>query len=110
MNDRRSLLLGSGLALLAATSFSVNGPFSGLAFDRGMTTFGVVIWRGVFAGAFLGVVLGIAMVRGRPLRFRSMSRRSLILLVAAAPAGATLDLTVFAAFERMTVALVLITF
>lgn len=110
MDDRRSLLAGSGLALLAATSFSVNGPFAGVASDHGMTTFGLVIWRGIVAAAFLAALLALWAGRGRPLHYRSMCRRSVGLLLAAGSAGALLNLTIFAAFERTTVALALITF
>ncbi len=110
MDDRRTLLLGSGLALLAAISFSVNGPFAGVAEDHGMTTFGLVIWRGLVAGTFLGALLAIAAGRGRALHFRAMHRRSLALLLSAGAAGALLNLAIFAAFEHTTVALALITF
>lgn len=107
---RSSLLLGSGAALLAAASFAVNGPLSGLAYARGMSTLGLVVWRGTFAALLLGSILALAAARGRPLRYRSLDRRSALLLVAAGATGAMLNLTVFAAFERTTVALVLITF
>ena len=60
---RSSLLLGSGAALLAAASFAVNGPLSGLAYDRGMSTLGLVVWRGTFAALLLGVD---PRARGRP--------------------------------------------
>ena len=110
MEARRHLLLGSGAALLAATGFAVNGPLSGVAYDHGISTLGLVVWRGVFAGLLLGTILAIASARGRPLRFRTLDRRSAFLLVAAGATGALLNLTVFAAFERTTVALVLITF
>lgn len=110
MEARRHLLLGSGAALLAATGFAVNGPLSGVAYDRGISALGLVVWRGVFAGLLLGTILAIASTRGRSLRYRTLDRPSALLLVAAGATGALLNLTVFAAFERTTVALVLITF
>jgi drug/metabolite transporter (DMT)-like permease len=110
VDARRSLLLGSGAALLAAIAFAMNGPLSGLAFDRGMSTLGLVIWRGTFAGLLLGAFIAVAVARGRGLGYRSLDRRSATLLVAAGATGAVLNLAVFAAFERTTVALVLIAF
>ncbi|MCU0505677.1 MAG: DMT family transporter [Chloroflexi bacterium] len=110
MTERRGRLLGFGSALLAASLFAINGPLSGLASDRDLSAFGVVIWRGLFAASFLGAILALGVRRGRASHLGAMDRRDVTLLLAAGTAGALLNLCMFTAFERTTVALALIAF
>ncbi len=110
MQPRSRVFAGSALAVLAATTFAVNGPFSVVAYDLGLTPFGLVVWRSTMATATLVIFVGILVARGRPFALAGLDRRSAVLLLLAGLAAAALNLTVFAAFERITVAVALITF
>ena len=110
MQPRSRVLAGSALAVLAATTFAVNGPFSVVAYDLGLTPFGLAVWRSTIATATLVVFVGILVARGRPFQLIGLDRRSAILLLLAGLSAAAINLTVFAAFERITVAVALITF
>jgi len=110
--DRRRWLLGSLAVLLAATCFGILGPVSRLAYDGGMEPLGFVTWRSSIGGVVLAIYLAIRLARGaeRWVPFRSMSRRTLACLAGAAISGVVLNLAMFVAFGRITVALALLTF
>lgn len=110
--DRRRWLLGSLAVLLAASCFGILGPDSRLAYDGGMEPLGFVTWRSSIGGIVLGIYLAIQLARGaeRWVPFRSMSRRTLASLAGAAISGVVLNLAMFVAFGRITVALALLTF
>ncbi len=110
MQPRSRVLAGSALAVLAATTFAVNGPFSVVAYDLGLTPIGLAVWRSTIATATVAVFVGILVARGRPFQLIGLDRRSAILLLLAGLTAAALNLTIFAAFERITVAVALITF
>jgi drug/metabolite transporter (DMT)-like permease len=110
--DRRHWLLGSLAVLLAASCFGILGPVSRLAYDGGMEPLGFVTWRSSIGGIVLATYLAIRLARGaeRWVPFRSMSRRTLASLAGAAISGVVLNLAMFVAFGRITVALALLTF
>ena len=110
--DRRRWLLGSLAVLLAASCFGILGPVSRLAYDGGMEPLGFVTWRSTIGGIVLAVYLAIQLARGaeRWVPFRSMSRRTLGSLAGAAISGVVLNLAMFVAFGRVTIALALLTF
>jgi len=110
--DRRRWLLGSLAVLLAASCFGILGPVSRLAYDGGMEPLGFVTWRSTIGGIVLAVYLAIQLARGaeRWVPFRSMSRRTLASLAGAAISGVVLNLAMFVAFGRVTIALALLTF
>jgi drug/metabolite transporter (DMT)-like permease len=110
VQPRSRVLAGSALAVLAATTFAVNGPFSVVAYDLGLTPIGLAVWRSTIATATVAVFVGILVARGRPFQLIGLDRRSAILLLLAGLTAAALNLTIFAAFERITVAVALITF
>jgi len=108
--DRRTLILGSGAAVLAATLYGVNAPLSVVAYGRDLSSIGVTLWRALFSVASLVVLLAAVRFRGRGLALHMLDRRSASLLVGAGLAGALLNLSIFASFDRISVALALITF
>jgi drug/metabolite transporter (DMT)-like permease len=110
--DRRRWLLGSLAVLLAASCFGILGPVSRLAYDGGMEPLGFVTWRSSIGGIVLAIYLAIRLAQGaeRWVPFRSMSRRTLGSLAGAAISGVVLNLAMFVAFGRVTIALALLTF
>jgi drug/metabolite transporter (DMT)-like permease len=109
--DRRSPLAGSLIVLTAGCLFAMLGVLSRTAFDAGMTPFTFVIWRsGMAALAMVALVL-IALRRGgRLVGWRSLGRTDRVALGVAALMGASLDVTMFLAFSRVSVAIVLLCF
>ena len=77
-----------------------------------MEPLGFVTWRSTIGGIVLAVYLAIQLARGaeRWVPFRSMSRRTLGSLAGAAISGVVLNLAMFVAFGRVTIALALLTF
>jgi drug/metabolite transporter, DME family len=103
--------MGTLAIVVAATCFGTLGPLSRLAYDTGMTPLGFAAWRAFF-GAILLTVVVVALIRqGRPLvRLRDVPRSAIGALSVAAAAGIILNLAVFIAFGRITVALALLAF
>jgi drug/metabolite transporter, DME family len=76
-----------------------------------MTPLGFATWRAFFGAILLTIVLGALARRGRRLvRLRDVPRRAIGALSVAAAAGIILNLAVFIAFGRITVALALLVF
>jgi drug/metabolite transporter (DMT)-like permease len=98
--------------LLAASCFGTLGPVSRLAYDGGMEPLGFVTWRSAIGGIVLALYLAIRVARGgeRWVPFRSLPRGALFTLAAAGTSGVVLNLAMFEAFGRVTVALALLTF
>lgn len=105
------MLAGSLMCLVAASLFATLGVLSRFAYDLGLTPYGFVTWRsGVAALAVLALVL-VGVSRGtRLVGWRSLAPRDRAALGVAALAGASLDVTMFLAFERVSVAIVLLCF
>lgn len=110
--DRRRWLLGSLAVLFAASCFGMLGPVSRLSYDGGMEPLGFVAWRSTIGGIVLAAYLALRLARRseRWVPFRSMSRLTLGSMSAAAISGVVLNLSMFVAFGRVTVALALLTF
>ena len=97
--------------MIAAICFGTLGPLSRLAYDAGMTPIGFAAWRALFGATLLAVVLLASRGRRRPMvDLRKIPRRDLAALGLAAAAGIILNLAVFIAFERITIALALLAF
>jgi DME family drug/metabolite transporter len=108
----RSPFVGMAIVLVAASLFGMLGPLSRFAYDAGMEPLGFVAWR-----AAIGCVATLAFVgwqvgrrRGRVIRLRDLDGGARLSLVVAAVMGFTLNLALFIAFDRITVALALLGF
>jgi drug/metabolite transporter (DMT)-like permease len=109
-NDR-SDLAGVGIVLIAASLFATLGPLSRVAYDQGLEPFSFVTWRaGVGAIGLWGAIL-LVWRRRRPLVSLSSlpapAKRSLVVAVIV---GAALNLAMFLAFQRTTIAFALLAF
>ncbi len=109
--DRR-VAIGSLSVVIAATLFGTLGPLSLLANERaGVATIGFVTWRALFGAAIVAALVLVLTLRGRPLvRLGAVSIRARVALLAATVSGIVLNLAIFGAFGRITVALALLAF
>jgi DME family drug/metabolite transporter len=105
-------LIGFGIVIGAAALFGMLGPLSRFAYEAGMEPIAFVAWRGLIG--LLGTAAYVAwrVRRGgiRLVRLTELSTRTRTLLLSAAVAGFTLNLFMFIAFDRITVALALLGF
>jgi len=108
----RSPAIGLAVVLTAASLFGMLGPLSRFAYDAGMEPLAFVAWRAAIAClATTAFVMWRVLRRGeRRIRLADLDRRARISLVAASVAGFTLNLCMFIAFDRITVALALLGF
>jgi DME family drug/metabolite transporter len=100
------------IVILSASLFGMLGPLSRFAFDAGMEPPAFVAWRGTIGFLALGAFVAWR-VRGGATRLVSFSRlsvRARLALLAAALAGTILNLCMFFAFDRITIALALLGF
>jgi DME family drug/metabolite transporter len=111
VNVRSSPLLGSLTVILAACGFATLGVLSRFTYDLGLTPMAFVAWRSGVAALSMVVLIAFTLSRGaRLVGWRSLSPRDRIALVVAALAGSSLDITMFFAYERVPVAIVLLCF
>lgn len=110
--DRRRATLGTLAVVVAASLFGILGPVSRLAGERaGVETLAFVTWRALLGAAVVGCLLAVRASRGQPLvGIRSMAVRARVSLLVAVVSGVILNLAVFVAFARITVALALLGF
>jgi len=109
--DRRSPVLGSVAVVLAACLFAILGVLSRTTFDLGLTPYAFVTWRSGVAAIAMALVVAFTIRRGgRLVGWRSLTPRDRVALGVAALAGASLDVTMFLAFARVPVAIVLLCF
>lgn len=109
--DRSSPLLGSLIVVVAACGFATLGVVSRTTYELGLTPMGFVAWRSGVAALAMVVLVAFTLRRGaRLVGWRSLSPRDRVALGVAALAGASLDVTMFFAFERVPVAIVLLGF
>lgn len=105
-------LVGAGLIALAAACFATLGPISRYAEAAGVGALALVTWRAALGALSVGGLVagqrlaGVGSVRA----LRSIPRRQLLLMGAAALASCTLNLAVFIAFLRISIALALLLF
>jgi drug/metabolite transporter (DMT)-like permease len=109
--DRRSPLFGSLTVVFAACLFAMLGVLSRTAYELGLTPYGFVTWRSGVAAVAIAVLVVVTVRRGaRLVGWRSLAPRDRVALGVAALAGASLDVTMFLAFARVPVAVVLLCF
>jgi drug/metabolite transporter, DME family len=110
--DGRRAMLGTLAVVVAASLFGILGPVSRLAGDRaGVETIAFVTWRALLGAVVVGFLLAVRTSRGQPLvGVRAMSLRARSSLLVAVVSGIILNLAVFVAFARITVALALLGF
>jgi drug/metabolite transporter (DMT)-like permease len=108
----RPPIAGVAIVLVAAALFGTLGPLSRFAYDAGMEPVAFVAWR-----AGIGVLAMVAFVawrirwRGERLtRLADLDTRARLSLAIAAVMGFVLNLCMFIAFDRITVALALLGF
>lgn len=107
----RHPLLGVLVVLLAATCFGTLGPISRLSYEAGMEPLGFVAWRAMLGAVALVALVGIRVARGSALiRLGDLTRTDRRALLVAALTLTCVNLAIFIAFDRITVALALLGF
>ncbi|HTC85111.1 MAG TPA: DMT family transporter [Candidatus Acidoferrum sp.] len=104
--------MGTLAVLVASACFGTLGPVSRLAYQGGLEPLGFVAWRSGIGGLILAAYLAIRVSRGgeRWVPFRSMPRRTVVSLCVVTTSAVLLNLSLFTAFGRVTVALALLGF
>jgi DME family drug/metabolite transporter len=105
-------LVGAGLILLAAACFGTLGPLTRFADDAGVSSLALVFWRGLLGATCMAAFLGARLAAGRRgfVPLRSVPVRDRWFVAGAAVANAALNLAVFVAFLRISIALSLLVF
>lgn len=108
----RPPLIGFGIVLGAAALFGMLGPLSRFAYDAGMEPAAFVAWRAFIGLLATGTYVAWRIRRHatRLVRLEELPIRARAMLLLAAVAGFTLNLCMFIAFDRITVALALLGF
>lgn len=104
--------LGAGLIVLAAVCFATLGPLSRFAEEAGVTSLALVTWRAGLGAAVMVAFVGVRWATGaaRPVRIGDIPVRDRWFMLAATVATAVLNLCVFIAFTRISIALALLVF
>jgi DME family drug/metabolite transporter len=107
----RSLLIGSATVVVAAAGFGLLGPVARFAYEAGLQPLSFVAWRGLFGTLVVASFVAWRIRRGRPIvapwGLPAGQGRALL---TATITGLLLNVAMFIAFERTTVALVLLGF
>jgi DME family drug/metabolite transporter len=105
-------LTGFLIVIGSASLFGMLGPLSRFAYDAGMDPTSFVAWRAMIGFLGLGAYVGWRVRRGasRLVSLRALPARARGALLAAAAAGTILNLCLFIAFDRITIALALLGF
>ena len=108
----RPPLAGFAIVLVAASLFGTLGPLSRFAYDAGMQPTPFVAWRGAigFIAAAAFVAWRISRGTERLTRLGDLDTSARISLAVAALSGFFLNLSMFIAFDLVTVALALLAF
>ena len=103
---------GFGLVLCAAALFGTLGPTSRFAYDAGMEPAAFVVWRALIGVAGTLAFIAWRLSRGSRslIRMGSLPPRVRVTLLVAALMGFSVNLCMFIAFDRITVALALLGF
>jgi drug/metabolite transporter (DMT)-like permease len=95
----------------SAACFATLGPISRVAYADGLTPLGFVVWRALFGAVSLAALLIVIGRAGQPLLgLRGVPRRQWLMIGVAGTASALMNLAVFIAFERISVALAMLGF
>lgn len=109
---QRSDPAGAGLIVLAAVCFGTLGPLSRFAEDAGVGSLALVAWRAGIGASVMAIFIAVRLAAGRtrPLSLARIPVRDRWFMVAAAVANTVLNLSVFVAFNRISIALALLLF
>lgn len=111
MPSNRAPWTGAAIVLIAASMFASLGVLSRTAYDQGLAPFAFVTWRAAVGALGLWFAIAVARSRGRPIAsWRAVPpavRRSLGLAILV---GTALNLAIFLAFDRTSIALALLGF
>ncbi len=105
-------LTGAGLVVMAALCFGTLGPLSRFAGDAGVSSLGLVTWRATLGGLCMVIFIAARRLAGHraALTLGELTARERWSLLAAGMANTLLNLAVFVAFERISIALALLVF
>lgn len=109
---RRADVTGATFIVLAAVCFGTLGPLSRFAGDAGVSALTLVTWRAALGAAVVAAFISARMMAGsaRPVALRGIPARDRWFMLAAAVANTLLNLSVFVAFGRISIALALLVF
>ena len=108
----RPPLVGFAIVLVAASLFGTLGPLSRFAYDAGMQPTPFVAWRGAigFIAAAAFVAWRVSRRTERLTRWADLDTAARVTLAVAGLSGFFLNLSMFIAFDLVTVALALLAF
>ena len=108
----RPPVFGFGIVLLGASLFGTLGPVSRLVYDAGMEPIPFVAWRAMIGALTVSAFVAWRLRRGseRLMRFGDLRPRERTMLGIAALCGAGLNIGMFVAFSRISIALALLCF
>ena len=109
MTPGRGSAGGTAAVVVAACLFGTLGPASRAAYDAGLTPLAFTLWRAAVGTLALAALLAILHVRGRDrVRWRALPPRALGALLLAGGTSLILNLAIFSAFQRTSIALALL--
>ena len=105
-------MLGVALIILAASCFATLGPLTRFAEDAGMSSIGLVAWRSALGAVLILGLLAVRRLAGRreTVPLGAIPGRDRWMLLLAAISTTTLNLAIFIAFVRISIALSLLVF
>lgn len=105
-------LLGALLIVVAACCFGTLGPLARFAAQGGVESLALVTWRAALGGLCMVGFIGLRLAAGHhPITaIRRLPLRDRWSIVAAGVANTVLNLSIFIAFERISIALALLVF
>jgi drug/metabolite transporter, DME family len=111
MLARRDPFIGGLIVVAAGFGFATLAVVARTTYDLGLTPMAFVAWRSGVAALAMLVLVAVTIRRGgRLVGWRSLTPRDRVALGVAALAGSSLDVTMFFAFARVPVAVVLLCF
>ena len=109
MTLRRGSAGGTAAVAVAACLFGTLGPASRAAYDAGLTPLVFTFWRAAIGTLALAALLGFLHARGRDrVRWLALPPGALAALVLAGGTSLILNLAIFSAFQRTSIALALL--
>lgn len=104
--------MGAALIVLAASCFATLGPLTRFAEDAGVSALALVAWRGALGATVMLAFIVTRRLAGlaAPLRIGSIPARDRWFMLGAVAASTVLNLSVFVAFTRISIALALLLF